>query len=149
MQLSRGAADPRTFWRGVFANGRMGLLQNVCEGCWSANSAESMARVRAGDTGGDWESNLSQTMLHNERVRFRMCSFNVCVKVWRNSVANGRRLEARGCKTSSKENPSSVLRSPRGPPQNRQGPTSLNARRPEHPYARKAWWALHTDHARS
>ena len=39
----------------------MGLLQNVCEGCWSANSAESMARVRAGDTGGDWESNLSQT----------------------------------------------------------------------------------------
>ena len=39
----------------------MGILQNVCEGCWSANSAESMVRVRAGDAGGDWESNLSQT----------------------------------------------------------------------------------------
>ena len=62
MQLSRGAADPRTFWRGVFANGRMGILQNVCEGCWSANSAESMVRVRAGDTGGDWETNSSQTL---------------------------------------------------------------------------------------
>ena len=69
----------RDFWRGVFANGRMGLLQNVSEGCWPANNAESMVRVRAGGTGGDWGSNLSQTMLHNERVRFRMCSFNVCV----------------------------------------------------------------------
>ena len=34
----------------------MGLLQNVSEGCWPANNAESMARDRAGD----WESNLSQ-----------------------------------------------------------------------------------------
>ena len=65
MQLSRGAADPRTFWRGVFANGRMGLLQHVCEGCGSANSAESMVRVRAGDAGGDWGSNLSQKLRHN------------------------------------------------------------------------------------
>ena len=40
---------PRTFWRG-------------CECCWSPNSAESMARVRAGDTGGDWETNSSQTL---------------------------------------------------------------------------------------
>ena len=60
MPHSRGADDPRTFWRGVFANGRMGLLQNVSEGCWPANNAESMVRDRAGDTGGDWESNLSQ-----------------------------------------------------------------------------------------
>ena len=61
----RGAmphSRPRTFWRGVFANGRMGLLQNVSEGCWPANNAESMVRVRAGDTGGDWETNSSQTL---------------------------------------------------------------------------------------
>ena len=38
----------------------MVLLQNVPEGCWPANNAESKVRVRAGDTGGDWESNLSQ-----------------------------------------------------------------------------------------
>ena len=55
----------RTFWRAVFANGRMGLLQNVSEGCWPASNAESMVRVRAGDAGGDWESNLNHKLLHN------------------------------------------------------------------------------------
>ena len=56
------APPPRAGWRGVCANGRMGLLQHVCEHRGSANSAESMVRVRAGDAGGDWESNLSQTL---------------------------------------------------------------------------------------
>ena len=60
--MPQGADDPRAVWRGVFANGRMGLLQHVCEDCGSANSAESMVRVRAGDTGCDWETNSSQTL---------------------------------------------------------------------------------------
>ena len=63
------APPPRAGWRGVCANGRMGLLQHVCEGCGSANSAEIMVRVRAGDAGGrgegDWESKLSHNLLHN------------------------------------------------------------------------------------
>ena len=59
------APPPRAGWRGVCANGRMGLLQHVCEGCGSTNNAESMVRVRAGDAGGDWGSNLSQKLLHN------------------------------------------------------------------------------------
>ena len=57
------APPPRAGWRGVCANGRMGLLQHVCESCGSTtNNAESTVRVRAGDAGGDWESNLSQKL---------------------------------------------------------------------------------------
>ena len=43
MQFSRGAADHRAFWRGVFANGRMGLLQNVRQGARAARGATGKA----------------------------------------------------------------------------------------------------------
>ena len=57
--MPQGADDARSVWRGVFANDRMGLLHHVCEDRGSANNAETMVRVRAGDAGDDWESNLS------------------------------------------------------------------------------------------
>ena len=50
-------------------------------------------------------------------------------------VANGRRLEERGVQNLVKNRP--IFR------------TSLKTRRPEPPYARKAWWAHRTDNARS